>query len=115
MTTPAHPRQTKPAGKPAAKMRVDQLLVERGLAESRARAQALVLAGLVFSGEPKIPKSGQTLPVDAPLEARGRDHPWVSRGGVKLARAIEHFGLDPTGAIAMDIDSFTGGFPDVVL
>jgi 23S rRNA (cytidine1920-2'-O)/16S rRNA (cytidine1409-2'-O)-methyltransferase len=115
MTTPAHPRQTKPAGKPAAKMRVDQLLVERGLAESRARAQALVLAGLVFSGETKIAKSGQTLPVDAPLEARGRDHPWVSRGGVKLAHAIEHFGLDPTGAIAMDIGSSTGGFTDVLL
>ena len=99
----------------AAKMRVDQLLVERGLAESRARAQALVLAGLVFSGESKIAKSGQTLPADAPLEVRGRDHPWVSRGGIKLAHALEAFGLDPAGATAMDIGSSTGGFTDVLL
>lgn len=79
------------------------------------RAQALVLAGLVFSGETKIAKSGQTVAADAPLEARGRDHPWVSRGGIKLAHAIDHFGLDPTGAIAMDIGSSTGGFTDVLL
>ncbi len=97
------------------KMRVDQLLVERGHAESRARAQALVLAGLVFSGETKLAKSGQTLPADAPLEVRGRDHPWVSRGGIKLAHALDHFGLDPTGATAMDIGSSTGGFTDVLL
>lgn len=104
-----------PKPRPAAKTRVDQLLVERGHAESRARAQALVLAGLVFSGETKIAKSGQTLPADAPLEVRGRDHPWVSRGGVKLAHAIDHFGLDPAGATAMDIGSSTGGFTDVLL
>ncbi len=98
-----------------AKQRVDQLLVERGLAESRARAQALVLAGLVFSGEAKVVKSGQTLPADAPLDVRGRDHPWVSRGGIKLAHALEAFTLDPTGATAMDIGSSTGGFTDVLL
>ena len=97
------------------KMRVDQLLVERGHAESRARAQALVLAGLVFSGETKIAKSGQALPADAPLEVRGRDHPWVSRGGIKLAHALDHFGLDPAGATALDIGSSTGGFTDVLL
>lgn len=97
------------------KSRVDQLLVERGLAESRTRAQALVLAGTVFSGEKKIAKPGQTLPADAPLDVRGRDHPWVSRGGIKLAHAIEHFGLDPTGVTAMDIGSSTGGFTDVLL
>lgn len=97
------------------KSRVDQLLVERGLAESRTRAQALVLAGTVFSGETKIAKPGQTLPADAPLDVRGRDHPWVSRGGIKLAHAIEHFGLDPTGVTAMDIGSSTGGFTDVLL
>jgi 23S rRNA (cytidine1920-2'-O)/16S rRNA (cytidine1409-2'-O)-methyltransferase len=108
MTNPAKPR-------PAAKQRVDQLLVTRGLAESRARAQALVLAGLVFSGESKIAKSGQTLPGDAPLEVRGRDHPWVSRGGIKLAHALEHFGLDPAGATAIDVGSSTGGFTDVLL
>ncbi|MFN9580273.1 MAG: TlyA family RNA methyltransferase [Novosphingobium sp.] len=99
----------------AAKQRVDQLLVERGLAESRSRAQALVLAGVVFSGETKLAKPGHTLPADAPLEVRGRDHPWVSRGGIKLAHAIEHFGLDPAGATAMDIGSSNGGFTDVLL
>lgn len=97
------------------KVRIDQLLVERGLAESRARAQALVLAGLVFSGEVKLAKPGQTVPADAAIEVRGRDHPWVSRGGIKLAHAIEHFGLDPAGVTAMDIGSSTGGFTDVLL
>jgi 23S rRNA (cytidine1920-2'-O)/16S rRNA (cytidine1409-2'-O)-methyltransferase len=99
----------------AQKRRVDQLLVERGLAESRARAQALVMAGLVFAGETKIAKPGQQLAEDVALEVRGRDHPWVSRGGIKLAHAIEHFGLDPAGAVAMDIGSSTGGFTDVLL
>ena len=99
----------------APKIRVDQLLVERGHAESRTRAQALVLAGTVFSGETKIAKPGQTLPADAPLDVRGRDHPWVSRGGIKLAHAIEAFDLDPTGVTAMDIGSSTGGFTDVLL
>lgn len=96
-------------------MRVDQMLVDRGLAESRTRAQALVLAGVVFSGETKIAKPGQQVPADASLEVRGRDHPWVSRGGIKLAHAIEHFGLDPAGAVAMDVGSSTGGFTDVLL
>ena len=98
-----------------AKRRLDQLLADRGLAESRTRAQALVMAGLVFSGETKLAKPGQTLPEDAPLEVRGRDHPWVSRGGIKLAHALDHFALDPAGAIAMDIGSSTGGFTDVLL
>ena len=97
------------------KMRADQLLVERGLAESRTRAQALILAGTVFSGETKLAKSGQTLPADAPIEVRGRDHLWVSRGGIKLAHALDSFGLDPAGATAMDIGSSTGGFTDVLL
>jgi len=97
------------------KHRADQLLVERGLAESRARAQALILAGLVFTGERKVEKAGQPLPGDAPLEVRGRDHPWVSRGGVKLAHALDHFGWDATGAVALDVGSSTGGFTDVLL
>jgi 23S rRNA (cytidine1920-2'-O)/16S rRNA (cytidine1409-2'-O)-methyltransferase len=99
----------------AQKRRVDQLLVERGLAESRARAQALVMAGLVFAGEVKIDKPGHQIAEDAGLDVRGRDHPWVSRGGIKLAHAIEHFGLSPEGAVAMDIGSSTGGFTDVLL
>tara|TARA_R110000751_G_scaffold2018_13_gene9755 strand:+ start:18962 stop:19711 length:750 start_codon:yes stop_codon:yes gene_type:complete len=97
------------------KMRLDQMLVDRGLVESRTRAQALVMAGLVFSGEQKLAKPGQQLAVDAALDVRGRDHPWVSRGGIKLAHAIEHFDLDPRGAVAMDIGSSTGGFTDVLL
>ena len=97
------------------KLRVDQLLVERGLAESRARAQALVLAGLVYSGERKVEKAGQALAEDSPLEVRGRDHPWVSRGGVKLAHALDRFGWDVVGAVALDVGSSTGGFTDVLL
>jgi 23S rRNA (cytidine1920-2'-O)/16S rRNA (cytidine1409-2'-O)-methyltransferase len=98
-----------------AKQRIDQLLVSRGLAESRARAQALVMAGLVFAGTKKVDKPGQQVADDAEIEVKGRDHPWVSRGGIKLAHAIAHFGLDPTGAVAMDIGSSTGGFTDVLL
>ena len=97
------------------KKRLDQMLVERGLVESRTRAQALIMAGLVFSGETKLAKAGQQLPEDATLEVRGRDHPWVSRGGIKLAHALEHFALDPHGATAMDVGSSTGGFTDVLL
>jgi 23S rRNA (cytidine1920-2'-O)/16S rRNA (cytidine1409-2'-O)-methyltransferase len=97
------------------KIRADQLLVDRGLVESRARAQAVILAGLVFSGERKIDKAGQLLAEDAPLELRGKDHPWVSRGGIKLAHALDHFGWDVTGAVGLDIGASTGGFTDVLL
>lgn len=99
----------------AKKRRLDQILVDRGLVESRTRAQALVMAGLVFSGEQKMVKPGQQIADDTLLDVRGRDHPWVSRGGIKLAHAIEHFGLDPRGVTAMDIGSSTGGFTDVLL
>ncbi|WP_097091256.1 TlyA family RNA methyltransferase [Novosphingobium sp. Chol11] len=98
-----------------AKVRADQLLVDRGLAESRARAQALILAGLVFLGDRKIEKAGQQVAEDAALEVKGRDHPWVSRGGIKLAHAIEHFALDVSGMVAIDVGSSTGGFTDVLL
>ena len=98
-----------------AKTRIDQLLVDRGLVESRSKAQALILAGLVYSGERKIEKSGQAVAEDAPLEVRGREHPWVSRGGIKLAHALEAFGWDVTGAVALDVGSSTGGFTDVLL
>lgn len=114
MPNPSEPRPAAKAPK-VPRQRVDQLLVERGLAESRTRAQALVLAGLVFSGETKLAKPGQPIAADAPLEVRGRDHPWVSRGGIKLAHALDHFGLDPVGVVAMDIGSSTGGFTDVLL
>ena len=98
-----------------AKQRIDQLLVSRGLAESRTRAQALVMAGLVFYGTKKVDKPGTQVPDDAEIEVKGRDHPWVSRGGLKVAHTIEHFALDPAGAVAMDIGSSTGGFTDVLL
>ena len=91
------------------------MLVERGLAESRERAKALIMAGQVFSGERRIENAGETLKPDASLEVRGRDHPWVSRGGVKLAHALDHFRLDPAGAIALDIGASTGGFTEVLL
>ncbi len=95
--------------------RIDQLLVERGEAESRARAQAMVMAGLVFIGDTRVEKSGQQVAVDAVITVKGRDHPWVGRGGLKLDHAIKHFGLDPAGAVAMDIGSSTGGFTQVLL
>ena len=97
------------------KSRPDQMLVERGLAESRARAQALILAGLVWSGDRKVEKAGQAMAADAPLEVKGRDHPWVSRGGVKLAHGLAHFGWGVSGAVAIDVGSSTGGFTDVLL
>ncbi len=98
-----------------AKTRVDQLLVERGLAESRTRAQALIMAGLVFVGERKVAKPGEQVADDAPLDVRGRDHPWVSRGGIKLAHGLDHFGWDVAGTVAIDVGSSTGGFTDVLL
>lgn len=98
-----------------AKQRIDQLLVDRGLAESRTRAQALVMAGLVFVGERKVEKAGQQVAGDASIEVRGRDHPWVSRGGIKLAHGLDHFGWDVAGAVAIDVGSSTGGFTDVLL
>jgi 23S rRNA (cytidine1920-2'-O)/16S rRNA (cytidine1409-2'-O)-methyltransferase len=91
------------------------LLVSRGLAESRTRAQALIMAGAAFSGERKLAKAGEMLAEDAALEVRGKDHPWVSRGGIKLAHGLDHFGFDVTGAIALDVGSSTGGFTDVLL
>ncbi|MDO9488499.1 MAG: TlyA family RNA methyltransferase [Sphingomonadaceae bacterium] len=97
------------------KIRADQLILDRGLAESRTRAQALILAGLVFVGDRRVDKAGQALPADAELILKGRDHPWVSRGGVKLAHALDHFGWDVTGAVAIDVGSSTGGFTDVLL
>jgi len=97
------------------KRRVDTLLVERGLAESRARAQALVLAGLVWSAGQRLDKPGTSLATDTPLEVRGREHPWASRGGIKLAHALDHFAVDPAGAVALDIGASTGGFTDVLL
>ena len=98
-----------------AKLRADQALVLRGLADTRTRAQALILAGQVFSGQRRIDKSGEFLPDDAPLEVRGQDHPWVSRGGLKLDHALGVFGLSPAGRVCLDVGASTGGFTDVLL
>jgi len=98
-----------------AKQRADQLLVDRGLAESRTRAQALILAGLAFVGDRKIDKAGQQIAEDAAISVKGRDHPWVSRGGIKLDHALTHLGWDIAGAVAIDVGSSTGGFTDVML
>ena len=98
-----------------AKRRADQLLVEHGLAESRTKAQALILAGLVSSGEQRVDKPGEQLAADAPLVLKERGHPWVSRGGVKLAYAFDHFGIMVEGKTALDVGASTGGFTDVLL
>jgi len=99
----------------AAKQRADQLLVEQGLAESRTKAQALILAGLVSCGERRVDKPGDQLTVDAPLALKGRDHSWVSRGGVKLVHALDHFRVSLDGHVALDIGASTGGFTEVLL
>jgi 23S rRNA (cytidine1920-2'-O)/16S rRNA (cytidine1409-2'-O)-methyltransferase len=99
----------------AAKVRADQLLVALGLAESRTRAQALILAGNVFAGDKRVSKAGDMLAEDAALTVKGRDHPWASRGGVKLDHGLSHFGFDVAGKVALDVGSSTGGFTDVLL
>lgn len=98
-----------------ARRRLDALLVERGLVETRSKAQALVMAGLVSSGERRLDKPGMLLAEETPLEVKGREHPWVSRGGIKLAHGLEHFHVDPAGCICLDIGASTGGFTDVLL
>ncbi|MBM3547104.1 MAG: TlyA family RNA methyltransferase [Alphaproteobacteria bacterium] len=100
----------------AGRRRLDELLVERGHAESRARAQALILAGLVFDRDGhRLDKAGKALPEDAAIEVKGKDHPWVSRGGVKLAHGLDRFAIDPAGLTALDVGASTGGFTDVLL
>ncbi len=97
------------------KDRLDQLLVRRGLAETRTKAQALILAGAVWSDDTRLDKPGASFDDGLQLEVRGKPHPWVSRGGVKLAFGLDHFGLDATGLTCLDIGASTGGFTDVLL
>lgn len=97
------------------KVRLDQLLVERGLAESRAKAQAMVMAGLVYSGDRRLDKPGHAVTEDTRIEVKGQPHPYVSRGGLKLAHALSHFGIAPKDWIALDVGASTGGFTDVLL
>jgi len=97
------------------KCRVDALLVEQGLVDSRTKAQALVLAGRVFTGETRLDKPGHSIASDTPLTVRGGEHPWVSRGGRKLAHGLEHFAIEAAGRICLDVGASTGGFTDVLL
>jgi 23S rRNA (cytidine1920-2'-O)/16S rRNA (cytidine1409-2'-O)-methyltransferase len=96
-------------------MRLDLALVERGLVESRSKAQALIMAGKVYSDTTPMTKAGQEVSEGTPLRVKERDHPWVSRGGIKLAHAIEQFDLKAMGCVAMDVGASTGGFTDVLL
>lgn len=97
------------------KIRADEALVKAGLAPSRSRAQALILAGKVFFGDQPIKKAGQHISEDTPLRLKEKDHPWVSRGGLKLAHGLDHFKLSLAGMSVIDIGASTGGFTDVAL
>jgi 23S rRNA (cytidine1920-2'-O)/16S rRNA (cytidine1409-2'-O)-methyltransferase len=104
-----------PEKKPS-RLRLDELVVAGGHAESRAKAQAMILAGLVFDkGGQRLDKPGKALPADTPLTVKGKDHPWVSRGGVKLAHGLDRFAIDPAGFTCLDVGASTGGFTDVLL
>lgn len=121
VSDPSHdvdsPADGQPVAKPAkpTKERLDQLLVDRGLAESRTRAQALIMAGLVIVGDHKVDKPGTRVSSEAALVLKGQDHPWVSRGGLKLVKGLDHFAIDPTGLTCLDVGASTGGFTDVLL
>jgi 23S rRNA (cytidine1920-2'-O)/16S rRNA (cytidine1409-2'-O)-methyltransferase len=97
------------------KVRLDRLLVDRGIAATRERAKALILAGIVMVGETRVDKAGALVAADAQVRLRGEDHPYVSRGGVKLRSALDTFGIDVTGLVALDVGASTGGFTDCLL
>ncbi|MGA7857362.1 MAG: TlyA family RNA methyltransferase, partial [Terracidiphilus sp.] len=97
------------------KVRVDLLLVERGLAPSRERARALILAGRVLVSEQKVEKPGHSVPEDAAIRLLGDDLPYVSRGGLKLAAALDHWKIEVTCRSCLDIGASTGGFTDCLL
>ena len=105
----------KPKKEKIAKLRLDQLLVDRGLIETRSRAQAMIMAGNVYSDTKRLDKAGQKVAADIPIELKGQDHPWVSRGGIKLVQGLDEFNIDVTGFIGVDVGSSTGGFTDVLL
>ena len=97
------------------KVRLDRLLVDRGIAPTRERARALILSGIVMVGEERVDKAGALLPFDAEIRLKGEDHPYVSRGGVKLKGALDAFGIDVAGLVALDVGASTGGFTDCLL
>ena len=97
------------------KIRLDELLVERGLAESRNQAKSFILAGNVFSNENRLEKVGKIVDYDVPLVIKGKDHVWVSRGGVKIDYAISYFGFDIGERVCLDLGASTGGFTHVLI
>ncbi len=97
------------------KIRLDKLLVDRGLVQSRERARALILAGKVVVGEHTVDKAGAQVAEDVEVRLKGEDIPYVSRGGLKLAKGLEYFAVDVRGAVAMDVGASTGGFTDCLL
>ncbi|WP_100331517.1 TlyA family RNA methyltransferase [Bacillus xiapuensis] len=97
------------------KERIDVLLVERGLAETREKAKRAVMAGLVYSKEERLDKPGEKIPVDSPLQIKGSTMPYVSRGGLKLEKALQEFDVNVKGKVMIDIGSSTGGFTDCAL
>ncbi|HEY0839969.1 MAG TPA: TlyA family RNA methyltransferase [Vulgatibacter sp.] len=99
----------------AKKERIDKLLVERGLAETRARAQALVMAGEVLAGDHRVDKPGQLVDVELPIRLKGEGLRWVSRGALKLEAALDAFAIDPSGWTCVDLGASTGGFTDLLL
>ena len=111
------PRSSRRPGRARGRRRIDVLLVERGLAESRARAQALVLAGAVVAGEARVEKPGQLVDPDAPVRLKEGSAPqrYASRGALKLERALDAFPVDPRGAVCADLGASTGGFTDLLL
>jgi len=111
----ANETNVRPVEKRARKARLDQLLVERGLAASRERARSLILAGRVLVREQKIDKPGTSIAVDAPVRLLGNDLRYVSRGGLKLEAALKHWQIDVSGRACLDVGASTGGFTDCLL
>ena len=97
------------------KKRADFLLVEQGLAENTAKAQALIMAGVVLTGTRRIDKAGEMLKSETILRVKGKEFPWVSRGGLKLVKGLDESGIDPAGFVCLDVGCSTGGFTDVLL
>jgi 23S rRNA (cytidine1920-2'-O)/16S rRNA (cytidine1409-2'-O)-methyltransferase len=112
---PAPPATPPPPGERQARLRADLALVDQGLAPSREKARALILAGEVLCGDRPINKAGELVPADALLRLRNQPMPYVSRGGLKLAHALTTFGIDPAGKVALDLGASTGGFTDCLL
>jgi 23S rRNA (cytidine1920-2'-O)/16S rRNA (cytidine1409-2'-O)-methyltransferase len=111
----SRPPKTRPLKTRPQKTRIDVLLIERGLVSSRERARALILAGRVLVSEQKIDKPGTSVAQDSAIRLLGEDQPYVSRGGLKLAAALEHWKIDVKGRACLDVGASTGGFTDCLL